>query len=111
MAVQISSEHCAHINARFVIRHVGEFGCVPCLVVTLDDECTGRLVELVGMRSEDTCRCLAKCQRQAMKQLVRAVPDVLVRADVKGRLKMIRKGLPYGAVYSVSANKEIAIAG
>src|SRR6266481_3072193 len=61
------------------------------------------------MRREDTRRGFAKCQRQAMKQLLRAVPDIFVRAHAEIGPELIFKSLSDEAVDTVRGHQQIAI--
>src|SRR6185503_9368907 len=61
------------------------------------------------MRGKNSRLAFAKGQCQAMKQLVRAVPDVLVRPDAQLRLEHSREFLPDSTVDSVGADKQIAV--
>ena len=61
------------------------------------------------MRREDAGTSFAKRQRQAMKQLIRAVPNVFVRAHAEIGLEVIIKSLPNETVNAVRGHQQITI--
>src|SRR5258708_34124434 len=61
------------------------------------------------MRRKGPRRGFAKCQRQAMKQLLCAVPDIFVRAHAEVGPELIFKSLSDEAVDTVRGHQQIAI--
>src|ERR1051325_2535824 len=107
VAVKIIQKDLGQQGARLAIRYLLEPGFRPGLFITLDDKSAGRLVELVRVRGEDPHLRLAKGERQAVKELVRAVPDILVAAHAQGRLEGLSVSLPDGGVDAVSADEQV----
>ena len=65
------------------------------------------VVELVGVRGIDAGRMLDEGQRQAVKELRRAQPDVLVAAVLDCRLEQCLVRAAHEAVGAVRADEEI----
>src|SRR6266480_83286 len=103
MAVQISGEDLFKKAACLDISHAREPRVGPRSFVAFDDERAGCLIELVRVCREDTLTMLSKGEGQTVKQLMGAVPDVLVGTDVQRRLKMVFVFLPDGAVHAICA--------
>src|SRR5687768_12993144 len=101
MSVQIRGKHFAEIRSCFIIRHPIESGGLPRLRITLDNERTRLFVELVRMRRKRPGCIFAKRERQSMKQLIRAVPDVTMRAQIKLRLELFEVVQANSAVHAV----------
>src|SRR2546425_13158899 len=83
MSVQISGKNLDQISARLVVIQLSEVRILPRLFIAFDDKRAGRPVELVGMGGKDASRVFAERQRQAVKELLRAIPDVLVLTDIQ----------------------------
>ena len=63
---------------------------------------------IVRMRVQRRCRSFAKRQRQSMKQLVGAIPDILVWANAEIGPKLVFEGLPDETVDTISGDEQIA---
>src|SRR6185503_18316780 len=81
VSVQIAREYLLQKPTCFLVSHCVETRMLPRLGITFDEEGAGGWAELIRMRSEDTSVAFAKSQRQAVEQLTRAVPNVLVGPD------------------------------
>src|SRR5215210_3742856 len=107
VSVQVIEKDLGQVAARLAVRQSLERGPLPGLFVTLDDEGAGRLVELIGVSGKDTRLRLAEGEREPVKELARAVPDVLVAAHAQGGLKEFSIPLPDGRVNAVSADEQV----
>ena len=110
MAAEIVCEEPLEIRAGLLLGHRREPRPRPRRRRTLDDERACRLVELVGVRGEHAVGALAEREREAVKELVRAEPDVFVAANVDGWLESVGKPLADEAVRAVRADEQIVIA-
>src|SRR5262245_16938864 len=63
------------------------------------------------MSSKDSCFTFTEGQRQSMKQLVRAVPDIFVGANAEAWLELLTERLSYEAIDAISAYEQIALTG
>src|SRR2546421_11913838 len=61
------------------------------------------------MRGKYTRVVLAKGQCQSVEQLIRAVPNVFVRARAEVGMKVVGVFLPDRAVHAISANQQITL--
>src|SRR6184192_1515058 len=107
MAIQVWRKDFSQISACRFIRHPCETRDIPGLAVALDDERARVLVKLVRVRGEGAGRGFAKGQGEPMKQLMGAVPDILVRANAQIRFEVLGKRLPHAAVNSVRTDDQI----
>src|SRR6185369_9060255 len=105
MPAQILCECVFQIGACLLVRQPGKAGFGPGLWIAFNDEGAGRCTKFVRVRCKYTGGRFTKRECQAVKQLMRAVPDVFVWACAEIRFELISKGLPDGAVYAVGAHE------
>ena len=63
------------------------------------------------MRGEDARIGFAEGERQAVKELMRSVPDIFVRAHAQLRHEELAVSLPDSAIDSICADKQVAVCG
>jgi hypothetical protein len=108
--VQIRGKNFRQVRAHIRIRLLLKPGPFPRLRITLHDERARRLIELVRVRRKRAGRILAKRQRQSVEELVRAVPDVTMRAQVELRLELFEVMQADRAVHSIRRHQQITLA-
>src|SRR5205085_12119344 len=108
MPTQIITENFCQILARFSIRHLSEPRAFPSLFVTFDDEGAGCLVEFVRVCGEDSCFGFAEGERQTMKQLIRAVPDILIPAHAQLRLEVLAVSPADCRIDAIRSDEQVA---
>jgi hypothetical protein len=73
--------------------------------IAFDDEGAGGGIEFVRVRGKHSLPGFAECQRQAVKQLMRTVPDIFIGPRAEIGFELIGKLLPDGTVYAIGAHE------
>ncbi len=107
VAVEMFREDALEETAGIAVLHRVQPRGPPRRFAAFDNERAAAAIELVRVRGEEAFRCLDERQREPVKQLRRAEPDVLVPAVRDGRLEQIGIGAPDEAVCPVRADEQI----
>ena len=105
---EIAPENFREVAARLRVGKRVELRCAPCFGVALDDEGTQLSIEFVRVRREDARLRLAKRQRQAVKKLACAVPDIFICPLAQDGLEACGVMTTDFAVDAVRADEQIA---
>src|SRR5436305_4584433 len=111
IVVQIIAENIFKKRAGFSVRHFLETCARPSLRVAFDDESARCLVKFIRVRGEDARIGFAEGERQAVKELMRSVPDIFIRAYAQLRLEEFVVALSDCAIDSIRADEQVAVCG
>src|SRR4030095_5742105 len=109
MTVQVLLKHISQIMACLCLVKFIEVRCRPRSWIAFDDERAGSLIELVRVGGENSGIVFAERERQTVKQLIGAVPNISVGPKVKRGLEVIFVPPSDSAVHAISRDEKLGL--